>query len=205
MMSIRVYVLLGRPMTILVVLGMCFAATQIFSITSSIFFFAPGSVYWSEAQLLSIDFCNDDIPTNRDWTYPAYCMTVLAYEVILCALALRHAFKNLSVSAWREPARAAVGLGSIIVRDNLVYFFIVLVSLTLSSVNFVPALSNSIAYVGLEKLMQLTLVTMVGPWMIISLRKSYEKGAAAGIHSSSELTMSFAAAAMPSDDEMEMA
>jgi len=61
---------------------------------------------------------------NLAWTSPVENSALLAYEFVLCGLAVRFAFKNVPRDFWRHPADSTKCIVSIVVRDNFIYFFV---------------------------------------------------------------------------------
>jgi len=156
-------------------------------------------------ELLGIRICQQYLPPNRVWAFPATSFAVLGFDIILCALALQHAVKCLPAAFWRAPLQAAAGLASVIVRDNLVYFFLTLIAMTLSAIDFVPIITNSIIFNSIYPIPQMMLLTMIGPWMIISLRRNFDSGTGEGGPHSHELSsVAFASPATQEEEEIEV-
>ncbi|EIW86013.1 hypothetical protein CONPUDRAFT_68639 [Coniophora puteana RWD-64-598 SS2] len=196
LMTLRVYVLLGKPKSICLALGILFAVTQITNIVSMLYYLTAGEKFWTDDEVLGFHYCMYNVSTNRAWTIPTSSISLLVFEIVLCGFILNYAVKNLSVSLWSVPAHATASLTWIIVRDNLVYFFIALATLLLSSINLIPIISEAINSVA-----EVTLLSMAGPRMIISLRKSYLMALESGTAGSNELTTVAFNGAAPSQAE----
>ncbi|EIW78789.1 hypothetical protein CONPUDRAFT_74392 [Coniophora puteana RWD-64-598 SS2] len=205
MLSVRIYVLFGRSAAVLLALGSCFVIAQLLKIGFNSWFLSSGPTSLYEFGFLSINFCVQDVPVNRVWTYLADGTTMLVFEIILCAFALRYAFKSLEDPFWKSPTRSVVSLGSVIVRDNLVYFFIALVNTVLIAVYDSPNVVISVAYSCISLICLTILWALVGPWMIISLRKSYNRDIEEVTPNEHELTtVAFVTPATPVESYVEV-
>lgn len=174
MMSIRVYVLLGKPQSILVVFAVFYTVVQGINIaTLSVMLHGLTSVF-SEISFAGIYSCYINFPEGIWWIYPTSDAFLISYEALLCALALWYASKSIQGSFWRSPLRSANTLMAVIIRDNLLYFFVVLMSIIVNAMEQVKDNINLTAYNCFEDILEVVLYCMVGPWMILSLRKSYE-------------------------------
>ncbi|EIW74443.1 hypothetical protein CONPUDRAFT_78087 [Coniophora puteana RWD-64-598 SS2] len=180
MMAIRVYVLLGKSKIVFIILAIGYAISQGLNIVLGIYLLDFSPTLRSEWTQGAVCTCEQSTPANRAWVYPVGSMAGLAFDLIVCAFALVYAFKHVPKACCRNPARAALTLSVIIVRDNLVYFF----------------------FYNLTIIVQSMLQTMVGPWMIISLREAYERQTGYGPSCSSELTtVAFASIRVPWTDQ----
>ncbi|EIW78792.1 hypothetical protein CONPUDRAFT_74395 [Coniophora puteana RWD-64-598 SS2] len=140
-------------------------------------------------------FCDIGFPPSLGWINPASSSVLIVYEGVLCGLVLWYASRHLWEAFCRSPGRAANTLASVILRDNLIYFFLALLSMFLSALNQVPSITVSLAYNCLDDIFQTFLFSMVGPWMVISLRKSYERSLSEGDSQAYELsTVAFTSA-----------
>jgi len=112
------------------------------------------------------------------WTFPAANGALIGYETVLSILVLFHASKNLPIDFWRFPLGSARCIASIIVRDNLIYFLVALGELIGSSFSGwnLPG-GRALAYWGVEHVLQITFLTMIGPWLILSLRRNFNHDA----------------------------
>jgi len=187
-MALRVYILLGRPKVVLIALVICFIITHVLNIGWSIYPLAIGPSLMTEGTLADISFCGENFPSGRAWIFPATSVIVLMFDTVLCVLVVWYALKNLPRALWREPSSIASNLISVMVRDNLMYFLIVFIAMALNTVAEVPALGNSFPYYVLDIVLEVMMTVMVGPWMILSLRRSYEEGSGAYTSGSNEFT-----------------
>ncbi|EIW78786.1 hypothetical protein CONPUDRAFT_74389 [Coniophora puteana RWD-64-598 SS2] len=153
MMSIRVYVLLGKPQNILVVFAVFYIVVQGINIaTLSVMLRGLTSVF-SEISFAGIYSCYINFPEGIWWIYPTSDAFLISYEALLCALALC-VLMSIIVNAMEQ------------VKDNI----------------------NLTAYNCFEDILEVVLYCMVGPWMILSLRKSYEIGLGREASNGHELT-----------------
>ncbi|EIW75650.1 hypothetical protein CONPUDRAFT_77290 [Coniophora puteana RWD-64-598 SS2] len=181
MLCLRVYILFGKPRSILFVLGPCFIVTQVINIICCLLFVVPSERYWVKVLVTNSCALNLNFAKNRMWAVTASNTAVLAFEVVLCAFALGYASKHLP--AWRLQGQRTTSLAWIILRDNFAYFFIALVTAIFSTIDQVPLLSNTF------------ISAMAGPWLILGLRMRYWKEMEAETTRSSELmTVAFASA-----------
>ncbi|EIW78790.1 hypothetical protein CONPUDRAFT_155519 [Coniophora puteana RWD-64-598 SS2] len=187
MISIRIYVLFGREKKPLFVLAVFFVVSQGVNIALSALLLkvAVGSAV--ESGFLSFDVCTNGSIPNIQWLYPTSGSILIVYEAIICGFAVRYAFKNLGSYAWKNPVSCFNTLMAIIVRDNLVYFFIVFFQ---ALVNVLAGTSKleSLALSCLDGALLTIVLAMVGPWMIISLRKNYERDVNGDVSEAHELS-----------------
>jgi len=146
-MSLRVYVLFGKPRIILLILATCFVLTQLVNIIVFIYVILPGEKYFEDINFPNIYVCGNNLPSNNGWSSPAANFTILAFEAFLCGLALWYSVKQTPVSLWRTPAQGAVSLTWIVVRDNLAYFFIAFASMIVGTIKYL-SLQNVRSMVG---------------------------------------------------------
>ncbi|EIW78829.1 hypothetical protein CONPUDRAFT_91261 [Coniophora puteana RWD-64-598 SS2] len=204
-MAVRVYVLLGKPTAISIVLGTLFLITHSLNISVTVWFVAGGTIMYTSFEFLDINICQQYVPPNRVWAFPATSFAVLGFDIILCALALHHAVKRFPAAFWRAPLQAAAGLASVIVRDNLVYFFLTLIAMMLSAIDFVPIITKSIIFNSIYPIPQMMLLTMIGPWMIISLRRNFDNDTGeGGPHSQEMISVAFASPEIQQEEEIEV-
>ncbi|EIW83638.1 hypothetical protein CONPUDRAFT_70613 [Coniophora puteana RWD-64-598 SS2] len=182
-----------RSKAVLIGLSTCFTITCAINITAVMFVFAFGPNLESTFTMLNINICQQDTTSLR-WAYPATSMAVLTFDTILCAFALHHAIRHLSPSFWNRPVQAATSIGAVIVRDNLTYFlfditaFSALMCYTLSAMAFAPSIANITAFIVINSIMESILLALIGPWLLVSLRKSFELTTGAEVSASQEVT-----------------
>ncbi|EIW78800.1 hypothetical protein CONPUDRAFT_74401 [Coniophora puteana RWD-64-598 SS2] len=196
MMALRVYGLLGRSRAVLIGLSICFTITFAINITSAVLGMAHGYITIATYAVFEFNFCTLNTPSTLLWTYPATSMLILGFDIILCALAVHHAVKHLPPSFWCHPLHMAASMRALIIRDNLVYFFFTLMSNMLLAVEFSPYIVYTTLWTILSILVQETVLALVGPWLIINLRKSFELTTGDEVSGSRELT-SVAFASIP--------
>ncbi|EIW78853.1 hypothetical protein CONPUDRAFT_74444 [Coniophora puteana RWD-64-598 SS2] len=183
MMTVRVYILLGRSQKLLAILAACFLAAQGVSAVVAIYYIRRSAHLISESSAddISVHLCEVSKSHTLSWTLTATASSRVVYETILCGLSLVYVFKHLpeTTSLRRSPARFANELWLLMVRDNLVYFFAVLFAQIINIISS-PARSEAtkLIFNNISNELNAFQYAMVGPWMIISLRKSYEKGIA---------------------------
>lgn len=185
-MTLRVYTLYGNSRKLIAVLLPCFIVSQGIFIGSTIRILAVGPSVETEGTILGVNACIALIPVSLYWVPPLQFSVVTGFEVLLCAAALHYTYKHVKASEWRSPARLLGRLVALTVRDNLIYFAIAFFSLIVSSMdqNGVFATYTSPAYMIVESILEFFLMTMVGPWMILSIRRNAETM----IHGGSEAT-----------------
>jgi len=129
---------------------------------------------------------------------------IIAYDILLCALVVLYAIRQLRSFPWSIPTQGLTSLTWIIVQGNLAHFFIALSCIILSSLYGIITLNmqNQIPFQFLYQISELVLSAMTGPRMIISLRKSYSIALESGTAGTNEITtVVFASAPQQSQSE----
>ncbi|EIW78860.1 hypothetical protein CONPUDRAFT_83283 [Coniophora puteana RWD-64-598 SS2] len=105
----------------------------------------------------------------------------MTYEVILGIFALVYAVQQLpcaATSLWMRPTRSVSILMWILFRDHLIYIFVVLLSMLLTTMYYYAKVQFELKDSILDSITAISEVfqyAVIGPWMIISLRRSYER------------------------------
>ncbi|EIW83253.1 hypothetical protein CONPUDRAFT_71844 [Coniophora puteana RWD-64-598 SS2] len=134
-----------------------FCYSKVVTIALSISLISPGESYFEDTELLTAYYCTNTLPTDQAEVWE-----------------IPYSIKQTPISLWRTPSQGAVNLTWIIVRDNLSYFFIALASMVIAMMTEIPSLNEAV------------LLTMAGPWMMISLRRSYSVALELGTVGSNE-------------------
>jgi len=185
-MLVRIYVLLRRSRVALVALVIFFALSQVLSIVSALRIVAGGPKSTPEIVLYDIyNSCDQLFPA---WVYITSDVAAVSFEIFLFVLALWYACRHLPSSFWRNPAAAATSLATVIVQDNLIYFFVATLSMATNAAIEIPSAATSNAFSSIAMIAQSVLVAMIGPWMVISLRRSYERNTGFTASRSHEVT-----------------
>ena len=164
MLSLRVWILFGKSGKLRWFLLCTFFLAQAVNLIASMFYWVVIPREFADGNAYSLD--------GLEWTSPAGSLALLSYEILLSILAVCYALKNLPRNFWQDPAGSTRMVASITVRDNLVYFFVALAELVGNIFsNMVMPIDTAIAYWGIEHILQITFLTMIGPWMILDLRK----------------------------------
>ncbi|EIW80641.1 hypothetical protein CONPUDRAFT_73721 [Coniophora puteana RWD-64-598 SS2] len=146
-------------------------------------------------------FCDIEYPESVAWIYPTWNGVLMSYEMVLCALVLRYAARHLRGTFWRDPVRTANTLIAVIVHDNLVYFFVPITGADYGkNVNALHRVPPSAHFPMKIVIMETLLLSMVGPCVVLSLRRGYERGLS-DVHGSSVTTLMFVAGAPPTEEE----
>jgi len=172
MLSLRVYVLFGRPKSLLIALLTCFAVTQAFNFSVTCHLIAVTYHVNVEIDSFGFNSCNIELPPYSQWITPATCAVLLAYELFLCGLVLRYAIENLQTSLWKSPRPSATTIMHVIVHNNLIYFFIVLLAMLLNSISQLLPDNAALVITCISGILYTVVINMVGPWMILNLRSS---------------------------------
>ncbi|EIW74249.1 hypothetical protein CONPUDRAFT_147860 [Coniophora puteana RWD-64-598 SS2] len=119
---------------------------------------------------------NPYIGSGMAWTSPAANGALIGYESLLSLLAIYHACKHFPQMLRKTPAGSTRSIASVAIRDNLVYFFVALAEL-IGSVfsSWIFPINTALEYWGIQHILQFVFLTMIGPWMILSLRKYHER------------------------------
>ncbi|EIW78858.1 hypothetical protein CONPUDRAFT_145129 [Coniophora puteana RWD-64-598 SS2] len=171
MMTARVYILLGKPRKTLLILLSCFTICQGFTFCVTI---RNVGEYFGNLRKHTHAYCAlGSLPCAP--VSVVKLTSYLAYEFILGSFALAYASRQLpySSSLWINPARSVNALMWVICRDHLAYIFGFFFVILLTIISHCLKLNFVIS--GMEKVPQILLFAVIGPWMIISLRRSYER------------------------------
>ncbi|EIW78873.1 hypothetical protein CONPUDRAFT_74460 [Coniophora puteana RWD-64-598 SS2] len=194
MMTIRAYVLLERPKSFLLCSFILFILVQGACIVANMVLYKNELGSSSRTEIAGLNLCNVGAPSLLYWVTPMSNSLWIAYEILLCGAVLRYAFQELPASWWKRPFRSASTLRAVITRDNLVYFFIltyelsVTISMLVSTLGATGVTANTPIVSNASPFLSAIQVAMVGPWLIISLRKRYDKDTNAEIADSYEMT-----------------
>jgi len=188
MMTMRAYALLGRPKSFLLCSFILFILVQGACIIANMVLYKNELGSSSRTEIAGLNLCNVGAPSLLYWITPMSNSLWIAYEILLCGAVLRYAFKELPASWWKRPFRSANTLRAVITRDNLVYFFIVTISMLVSTLGATGVTANTPIVSNASPFLSAIQVAMVGPWLIISLRKRYDKDTNAEIADSYEMT-----------------
>jgi len=187
-MAVRVYVLLGRSKVVLYLLGTNLLITQVINIVMSLWAVSIGPSIQEKVNFVVVEGCFQTIPPNRIWVFTATDVLVLGSEVIMCAMVLWYTFSNLTPTFWHAPLQAATTLSAVIAQDNLIYFFLVTAFMVFNALMLIPAFSQSKVLTSMELAFQTIEIGVMGPWMILRLRRSYERATGASVSHSCEIT-----------------
>jgi len=184
----RAYALLGACKPFLYVFTALFVVVQGISIVSTLLMLGPVLKAADRTNVAGLNVCDVGTTASFSWVTPTSDTLWMTYETILCGAVVRYAFREIPTSSWKSPTRSVGALLRVIIRDNLIHFFIVTFSLLMATLNATGVTSNvSVIDHGNVFLVSLQ-VAMIGPWIIINLRRSYEQTAHAGTSSFWEMT-----------------
>ncbi|EIW78863.1 hypothetical protein CONPUDRAFT_74451 [Coniophora puteana RWD-64-598 SS2] len=156
MMTLRAYALLGRSKPFLYVMSALFVVVQGTSITSNLFMFGAVFKSTSRTNISGFNVCDTGAPSSLSWITPTSNTLWMTYETILCGAVLRYAFKEIPPAAWKNPFRVTF-------------------SLLVAVLNATSITSNIPLFNDGSDFLVSWQVAMIGPWVMINLRKSYEK------------------------------
>ncbi|EIW83659.1 hypothetical protein CONPUDRAFT_150730 [Coniophora puteana RWD-64-598 SS2] len=145
-----------------------YAATSFASIISLL---ATGPSLVSTIERPNAGTCEYTLPPNRRWSWPVAAGTVSVFELVLCGFALRYALKHYKASRWRSPTCTAGTLMRVIIRDNILYFFVAFADLLIAAVISAPSLRPRGAFSDILLALEFGFNTMLGPWLVLSVRK----------------------------------
>jgi len=186
MMTMRVYALLGRPKSFLYPISALFVIVQCIGIASNLGTFKAVLGSTDRFAIAGLNVCNDPIPASMSWITTTSNALWMAYEFILCGAILRYAFLEIPASSWKTPTRSIGALVSVIVRDNLVYFFIVAFSMLFGILNAENITNIYIfAYGSRTNSVQ---VALIGPWIILNLRRCCDTTVICDTYNSREMS-----------------
>jgi len=175
MMTLRAYALLGRSKPFLYVMSALFVAVQGTSITSNLFMFGAVLKSANRIDIAGFNVCDTGAPSSLSWITPTSNTLWMMYETILCGAVLRYAFKEIPPAAWKSPFRSVNILVTVIIQDSLIHFFVVTFSMLVAILNATDITNNISVFNGGSNFLVSWQVAMIGPWVMIDLRRSYEK------------------------------
>jgi len=187
-MTMRAYALLGRSKPFIYTVSTVFVVVQGISIPSNLFMFKAVLSSADRTNVAGFNVCDIGAPPSYSWITPTSNTLWMAYETILCGAVLRYAFKEVPAFSWKSPTRSVNALVAVIIRDNLVHFFIVTFSMLIAILNATGVTSNIFVFLNGSYFLVSLQVAMIGPWIIINLRRSFEMTASPGASNSWEMT-----------------
>lgn len=188
MMSMRVYALLGRPTLLRFPLLIFFVVVQGVGVSSNIVMMMTVFKHTSRTAISGLNICDVGSTPSISWVTPTTDTLWMAYEVVLCGAVIRHIFNDIPLAMWKSPVRSLGTLVSVVIRDNLIHFFIVTVSMLITTLKDTNVISDITVLINMSPFLLSFQVAMVGPWLIINLRKRYEQSIDADMSDIWEMT-----------------
>ncbi|EIW78869.1 hypothetical protein CONPUDRAFT_74457 [Coniophora puteana RWD-64-598 SS2] len=139
------------------------------SIVSNLSMFGSVLTAANRINVAGFNVCDIGAPASLSWVTPTSNTLWMTYETILCGAVLRYAFKEIPASSWRSPTRVTF-------------------SMLIAILNATGVTSNISAIENGSSFLVSLQVAMIGPWIIINLRRSYERTANPGASESWEMT-----------------
>ncbi|EIW76404.1 hypothetical protein CONPUDRAFT_76751 [Coniophora puteana RWD-64-598 SS2] len=172
MMAMRVWVLLGTPRKVYVILLTAFIISQGLSLVDdmlSILAYAGGSDHLNEHVVEGCSLRNTTPSWNR-WLAPWSKGSLVAFELLLCLFAIIHIIKRA-----RTHGASSYIFGNVVstlIRGNLLYFFLaffVLLVTALEEIQWVDS-SKGLYWITFSALKYI-FYGVIGPWMMLDIRK----------------------------------
>jgi len=175
-MALRVHILLGKSKRVLAALVIGFLASQVVTLAVIVSLLAHGGSIIPPAKIAisGIKSCSK-ASSDPQWVYPLCCSTLLIYELMLIAFCLHHAIAHLERPLWTSIRSYTGSLTSIIVRQSLFYFTVAFFGILITAMSQTPALQSSAAFLIINSIADFVLLTMIGPWIVLDLRRQYEE------------------------------
>lgn len=179
----------GRSKKIGVLLVACFMMVQVMNVASSLALVARPQISAS----LTLGCFYD--PTGLTFQLQlGSSIAVCVYEVALLVLALYSAFKN-QASGIKFSRRSLNTLWGLLIRDNVLYFLLATLNWVISASSWIPSLpaKESVAYEMASSMLECYVYTMLGPVMMLSIRRFDAEQVQGGSSSAEEAnTLEFA-------------
>ncbi|EIW78872.1 hypothetical protein CONPUDRAFT_145137 [Coniophora puteana RWD-64-598 SS2] len=185
-MAMRAYELLGRPKLFGSTLALLFVVIQCINIALNLMMFkdvldtSGESFSFSDMRRINIagyNVCEVGAPPSLAWVTPTTNALLMAYEILLCGAVLRYALKEVRGFSWKSPTKPFSTLVAVIVRDNLIYFIVVTISMLVAVTNATGITSGTNLFDNGSYFLLSLQVSMIGPWITINLRRNYESTA----------------------------
>ncbi|EIW78791.1 hypothetical protein CONPUDRAFT_74394 [Coniophora puteana RWD-64-598 SS2] len=172
MLAMRVFVLFEKSRKVLLVLIAFFIITQGVNVAIICMNIAIQLRLSVEQSIEGFHWCTYGVSPTEEWSYPVDDLALIVYETVVCGFAIRYVIRHLPTAFWTDPKRSVNVLINVILRDNLVYFFLC------SGQEYQRARAlGSAVYNGVNNVLQNVMLCMIGPWMVINLRTSYDRRA----------------------------
>jgi len=179
MMAVRVWILLGAERRVFFILLTAFVISQGLSLVDamlSIMEYTGGSDYLDENDVEGCSLINTT-PSWNKWLVPWSKGLLVAFELLLCLLAIIHLVKRA-----RTHGASSCLMGNVVstlVRDNLLYFFLAFFILLVTALEEIKWVESSMGLYWITfSALKYVFYGVIGPWMMLDLRKeSYSESA----------------------------
>jgi len=174
MMTLRVYALYGQSKAVIVVLSVFFVLCQ------GVVFVSQFVPYMPHLQIIGVQpgvpggsYCIRAV--NYGWILIAGNAAGCAYEIILVGVVLWRFWGHV-LEFRRDTLRSFHGFLSILVRDNILYFIFITISVVLSACSYLPVYMNGdplsvLPFNLVTELFAGAITCVLGPHMMFSIRQ----------------------------------
>ncbi|EIW77398.1 hypothetical protein CONPUDRAFT_146358 [Coniophora puteana RWD-64-598 SS2] len=185
MMILRLHALYSGSTKMLYFLLSSYILQSIVSVAASIVLYGPhGQTIMSDLMQNSAWICGNLLSSSAFWAGTLSQLTTLAYEAVILALTLYCYVRN-----WATACRLR-GLAFVLVRDNVLYFLLLLTALSLEITSFESwagaqrTSENGLVYLCVSDVIVITATCIFGPRMVINIRMQERgRGADASVES----------------------
>jgi len=177
-MGFRVYILYSSSKFIRTLLFVTFVVSQASALT--------GLVLITEKEINAYQYVGQGYCTipdfktsNNSWEDTLNVTCPIAFEIVICALALYRWSTRFRTSRRRLLQWSVNDVLTTLIRDNIMYFIIAVICLGITSRWALPAAdvegftSSAAWYINILYASQVYLFSMTGPRMILNIRKHY--------------------------------
>ncbi|EIW79935.1 hypothetical protein CONPUDRAFT_74244 [Coniophora puteana RWD-64-598 SS2] len=173
MMAMRIYGLFGRDKWILWILGPYFLGVLGASVVIVTMTLVSRPLNITVIPLSAkASWCEVDFSAQQAWYQTGLFISLAVYEVMLFALCLMSLVKRLRERTGSNTMNSLLGL---MIRDNILYFFIALVATIINISTFFPNglnfVSNLVYTNILSGISTAFYYSMLGPLMMLSIRE----------------------------------
>ncbi|EIW76388.1 hypothetical protein CONPUDRAFT_168940 [Coniophora puteana RWD-64-598 SS2] len=185
MIALRVYLFFTgiwrkRGVT-LAVFGSGFLVPQTLNILASMMYVAASAGQTEDNVILGVEYCGDAFTLDALWKttatvmFPLANFSLIAFELGMCVSAMYYAWTRLRSVLGPGRQRLRSSIVSVLVRDNLFYFLANVLLLFILVLQQVPSIQASIIWNNTSVVLQYLVYAMLGPWIILNLRKTQEE------------------------------
>jgi len=180
LMSVRACALYENSKRVVILLGSTFVITQLLTISTAIVSSLPPFIFPSqEGFLLGVRRCFTIAPSwLPSWIGILTNGSACAYDIVLAAILVYRSVMYLRERRKQNHPMRSTGLLEVLIGQGLLYFVWAIACQAVSTAGLLPStLPTNVAVLfvwnGITLALQTGLLSMLGPWMIISIRQNH--------------------------------